>query len=355
MDIPITNNLISHNEDKMSKTMKQVLLLLNCAMLGLGNCGGPLVQRLYFVKGGKRVWLSSWLQTGGWPFLLFPIVISYLYRRSKGVRGTKLVSIKPALFMPCAVLGILTGADDYLAAYGVSRLPVSTSALIIATQLAFTAGFAFLLVKQKFTPFTINAVFLLCVGAVILAFHTNTDRPANESNKQYFIGFFMTLGASALYGFVLPAIELMYKKAKQPINYSLVMEMQLVMSFFATAVCTIGMLVNHDFTAIPREARDFELGKAIYYLTLTTNALLWQFFFLGATGVIFCASSLLSGIIIATLLPLTESLAVLFFHERFHVEKAISLTLSLWGFLSYFYGEFQDVKKKKAANLELSQ
>lgn len=110
--------------------------------------------------------------------------------------------------------------------------------------------------------------------------------------------------------------------------------------------------------AIPREARDFELGKAIYYLTLTVNALLWQFFFLGATGVIFCASSLLSGIIIATLLPLTESLAVLFFHERFHVEKAISLTLSLWGFLNYFYGEFQDVKKKKqqkqAANLELS-
>lgn len=356
MAIPVTNNLIAYSENQMSKSMKRLLLVLNCVMLGLGNCGGPQVQRLYFVKGGKRVWLSSCLETAGWPFLFFPIIISYLYRRSKGTPGTKLVSIRPALIVPCAIIGILTGADDYMYSYGVSRLPVSTSALIIATQLAFTSGFAFLLVKQKFTSFSINAVFLLCIGAVVLAFHTSSDRPANESNKQYFLGFFMTLGAAALYGFILPAIELMCKKAKQPMNYSVVMEMQVVMSFFATVVCAIGMLVNHDFTAIPREAREFELGKTIYYLTLILNAILWQLFFLGATGVIFCVSSLLSGIIIATLLPLTETLAVLFFHDKFQVEKAISLTLSLWGFLSYFYGEFQHTKnKKEAPSLELSQ
>ncbi|KAK2971804.1 hypothetical protein RJ640_018493 [Escallonia rubra] len=109
--------------------------------------------------------------------------------------------MKPPLFFRCVFPGILTGLDDYFAAYGVSRLPVSPSALIIATQLAFTAGFAFLL-------------FFCSVGALVLAFHSSTDRPAHESNKQYFIGFFMTLGASALYGFVLPMIELTYKKAK---------------------------------------------------------------------------------------------------------------------------------------------
>lgn len=99
--------------------------------------------------------------------------------------------------------------------------------------------------------------------------------------------------------------------------------------------------------AIPREARQFELGEGKYYVTLIFSGILWQFFFLGAIGVIFCASSLLSGIIIATLLPVTESLAVLLFHERFHVEKGISLTLSLWGFISYFYGELQQIKKKE--------
>lgn len=82
-------------------------------------------------------------------------------------------------------------------------------------------------------------------------------------------------------------------------------------------------------------------------MILAVNALLWQFFFLGAIGVIFCASSLLSGIIIATLLPVTESLAVLFFHEKFQAEKGLALTLSLWGFVSYFYGEIRQMKKMK--------
>uniref|UniRef100_A0A251T9U9 Probable purine permease n=1 Tax=Helianthus annuus TaxID=4232 RepID=A0A251T9U9_HELAN len=342
-----TINKQEENNDKMSKPMKKALLVLNCIMLGIGNCGGPLVQRLYFVKGGKRIWISSFLLTAGWPFLIIPLICSFWYKRRNGSQETKLISLKPSVFFPCAILGVLTGLDDYLAAYGVSRLPVSTSALIIATQLAFTAGFAFLLVKQKFSAYTINAVVLLSIGAVILALHSSTDRPDHESNIKYYEGFFMTLGASALYGFILPSIELTFKKAKQPITYSLVMEMQIVMSFFATVFCTIGMLINHDFKAIPHEARNFELGEVTYYVILSANSLLWQFFFLGAIGVIFCASSLLSGVIIATLLPVTESLAVLFFHEKFQVEKGLSLALSLWGFVSYFYGEFKQVKKMK--------
>ena len=88
---------------------------------------------------------------------------------------------------------------------------------------------------------------LLTIGAGVLALHTSNDRPNGESNKEYFAGFFMTLGASALYGFVLPLVELTYKKAKQAITYSLVMEIQMVMSLFATLFCTIGMLINKDF------------------------------------------------------------------------------------------------------------
>ncbi|KAI7728595.1 hypothetical protein M8C21_014257 [Ambrosia artemisiifolia] len=347
METAVMINQQDENNDKMSKSMKKTLLVLNCIMLGIGNCGGPLVQRLYFVKGGKRIWLSSCLLTAGWPFLIIPLICSFLYKKRNGSQETKLISLKSSIFFPCAILGVLTGLDDYLAAYGVSRLPVSTSALIIATQLAFTAGFAFILVKQKFSAFTINAVVLLSIGAVVLALHSSTDRPDHESSIKYYEGFFMTLGASALYGFILPSIELTFKKAKQPITYSLVMEMQIVISFFATAFCIIGMLINHDFKAIPQEARNFELGAVTYYVVLSVNSLFWQFFFLGAIGVIFCASSLLSGIIIATLLPVTESLAVLFFHERFQVEKGLSLALSLWGFISYFYGEVKHVKKMK--------
>lgn len=80
------------------------------------------------------------------------------------------------------------------------------------------------------------------------------------------------------------------------------------------------------------------------------NGIIFQCFFLGAIGVIFCASSLVSGIVITVLLPVTEILAVIFFHEKFQAKKGVSLALSLWGFASYFYGEIKDSKKKKKKN-----
>lgn len=96
---------------------------------------------------------------------------------------------------------------------------------------------------------------------------------------------------------------------------------------------------------IPREATEFGLGETSYYTILCASALIWQCFFLGAIGVIFCASSLLSGIIIAVLLPVTEVLAVVFYKEKFQAEKGVALVLSLWGFASYFYGEYKFTKK----------
>ncbi|XP_038715592.1 purine permease 1-like [Tripterygium wilfordii] len=325
-------------------TMKKALLLLNCILLSIGITGGPLIMRLYFVHGGKRIWLSSWLETAGCPLILIPLFITYL-RRSKNQSPNTLFFIKPPLFFAATGIGLITGLDDYLYAYGVARLPVSTSSLIIASQLAFTAGFAYLLVKQKFTPYSINAVILLTVGAGVLALHTSSDRPEHESSKEYVLGFVMTVGAAALYGFVLPLVELTYKKAKQEISYTLVMEIQMVMCLFATIFCTVGMLVNKDFQAMSREAREFGLGETKYYVILVWSAIIWQFFFLGAIGVIFCASSLLSGIIIAVCLPATEILAVIFFHEKFQAEKGVALALSLWGFVSYFYGEIKQNKK----------
>jgi hypothetical protein len=44
------------------------------------------------------------------------------------------------------------------------------------------------------------------------------------------------------------------------------------------------------------------------------------------------------------LIPVTEVLAVMFFHETFNGTKGVALALSLWGFVSYFYGELQTSK-----------
>ncbi|CAN1188684.1 Purine permease 3 [Linum perenne] len=355
------NNKQDQEADQPPATMKRALLIINCIILAIGNCGGPLIMRLYFLHGGKRVWLSGWLQTGGWPIMLLPLTVAYFLRRHTDTTTSTstFFLVKRRLFLSAVIIGILTGFDDYLYAYGVARLPVSTSSLVIATQLVFTAGFAYLLVKQRFTPYTVNAVVLLTVGAGVLAMHSSSDRPEGESSKEYVMGFLMTLVAALLYGLILPLVELAYKKAEQEISYTVVVEFQMVMSLFATLVCTVGMLVNHDFQAIPREARESSLGPTKYYIVLVFSAIIWQTFFLGAVGVIFVGSSMLSGILIAVLLPVTEVFAVIFYSENFQAEKGVSLGLSLWGFVSYFYGEFRQSKKNlmldSAPKIQLSE
>ncbi|CAI9116202.1 OLC1v1017292C1 [Oldenlandia corymbosa var. corymbosa] len=241
------NKTMGDEAQVVSYKWKRAFLILNCFILAIGNCGGPLVMRLYFIKGGKRIWFSSWLETGGWPITFIPLFISYFHRRRKNGPTTNLIIMKYPVFVASAVIGLLTGLDDYLYAVGIARLPVSTATIVIASHLGFTALFAFLLVKQKFTAYSVNAIVLLSLSSGVLALHTSSDRPEGESTKLYVLGFVMTLSAAALYGLVLPMVELMYMKAKQAITYTLVLEIQLVMCFFATLFCTVGMLINHDF------------------------------------------------------------------------------------------------------------
>jgi drug/metabolite transporter (DMT)-like permease len=129
---------------------------------------------------------------------------------------------------------------------------VSTSSILISTQLAFTVFFAFLIVRQRLTASSLNAVALLTIGAVVLGLHASSDRPAGVSRGQYWLGFVLTLGAAALYGLMLPLVELTYKRAAaggRVLTYALVIEVQLVMTFVATAFGTVGMVVNKDFQA----------------------------------------------------------------------------------------------------------
>ncbi|PIN04589.1 hypothetical protein CDL12_22877 [Handroanthus impetiginosus] len=96
-----------------------------------------------------------------------------------------------------------------------------------------------------------------------------------------------------------------------------------------------------------RQAKQCELGETKVLPCGCWDCIIWQCFFLGAIGVIFYSSSLLSGIIIIILLPIIELLADIFYYEKFQVEKDIFLFLSLWGFISYFFGEIKHYKKNK--------
>ncbi|CAL5063954.1 unnamed protein product [Urochloa decumbens] len=330
---------------------RRLLIALNCVLLAVGT-GAQLLSRLYYSNGGHQLWLSAWLQTGGWPLLLIPLACSYASRLARD-RGAPVVLSPPRILLAAAGIGVITSVDDFLYAWGLEFLPVSTSAILISTQLVFTVFFAFLIVRQRLTPAAVNAVALLTVGAAVLGLHVSSDRPPGISRGQYWLGFALTLGAAALAGVLMPLVELAYKCAAaaagggRALTYSVAMELQLVIGFVATAFFTAGMIVNKDFQAIPREAKQFELGEARYYMVLVWAAVLWQFFFLGAVGVIFCVHTLLAGILIAVFIPVTEVAAVIFLHEKFSSQKGVALVLSLWGLASYSYGEWSEARAKK--------
>ncbi|CAI9112145.1 OLC1v1012538C1 [Oldenlandia corymbosa var. corymbosa] len=336
--------------DRVGSPAKKIFLVLSCISVVIGACGGPLITRLYFLHGGGRVWLIGWLHTGGWPVIFIPLIAAYFHRRSTTQPGsdTKLVLIKLPTLLAAMCVGVIIGVSNYFYCFGIGHLPVSTSSLILASQLIFTSFAAFIIVKQKFDVYTVNAVVLLSIGSAVLAMHAGgNDRPKGESNRMYILGFIFTFVSAAVSGAIFPLIELTYMKAKQAITYALVMEIQIAFCISASLVNIIGMIVNHDFQAISHEARKYQLGETNYYVVLVCIAIVWQFFTLGITGIIFCSSSLVSGIIITFLLPVTEVLAVICYHEKFQAEKAVALVLSLWGFASHIYGEFKRNKKKK--------
>ncbi|XP_040378598.1 purine permease 3-like [Oryza brachyantha] len=334
-------------------------LVIFSACLVLLGAGGPLLLRVYFVHGGSRLWLSAMLQISGWPLLLPPLCVSLYRSRRHGILN---LLLPRRLVAAAAVLGGFYAVSCFVYGLGSQALPLSTSSLLLATQLAFTAVFAFLFVGLRFTPFSANAVVLLTIGPAVLGVGPSSGKPAGQSSKAYWTGFCEAIAAAALAGLVLPLVEVAMAKygrrtgpaARVPPPYATVMQMQAVMGAAGTVVCLLGMAIKGDFQAVPQEAAAFGLGTTKYYLVLVWDAVSWQLLNLGIMGLITCASSLLAGIMIAVLLPLSQVLAVIFLHEKFDGTKGIALVLSLWGFASYLYGE-KAQKKLEAQRMMAEQ
>ena len=338
-------------------------LVIFSACLVLLGAGGPLLLRVYFVHGGRRLWLSTTSPLSGWPLLVPPICVS-LFRSSKEGIANRLLPAR--LAGAVALLGGLFAVACFVYSLGAQALPVSTSSLLLASQLAFNAVFAFLFAGLRFTPFSTNAVVLLTVGPAVLGVGPSSgEKLAGEgSATSYWTGFFECVASAALLGLVLPLVEVAMSRygrrsghagaaARVPSSYATVMQIQAVMGAAGTTVCLAGMAIAEDFQAIPREAAAFGLGGTNYYLLLVFGSVAWQLSNLGIMGLIVCSSSLLAGIMIAVLLPLSQVLSVIFLHEKFDGPKGIALVLSLWGFASYLYGE--KVQKKREAQKMMEQ
>ncbi|KAG9448084.1 hypothetical protein H6P81_014212 [Aristolochia fimbriata] len=318
-----------------------VLVVANYFAMFVGSISSSLLTRFYFIHGGSSRWVSTWVQSVGFPLLLVPI---YLTRdpRPFSMLTRKLVLISVGV-------GLLTGVNNFLISWGISYLPVSTSSLLLSSQLAFNLILSVLLVKQKIHFTNLNCVMLLTLSSILLALGSSHDRPEGVTRAQFFLGFASILGAAGLFALYLPIMEMVYRKVAR---FKTVLEMQVVIQVVATAFATVGMACDGGLGEVRREARaGFDLGEWKYGVTVGFTVVTWQMCFMGTAGVVYLTTSLTGGICMTALLPMNVLGGVVAFGDDFGGQKAVSTVLCLWGFASYLYGEYLKQKNQGQSHI----
>ncbi|KAK3005336.1 hypothetical protein RJ639_015949 [Escallonia herrerae] len=321
-----------------------ILIGLNYMGLLLGSVSSSLLSKFYFNHKGSSRWVSTWVQSTGFPLLLFPIYLPYYL--FKCTQRKPFSRFTPKIFLLSVMVGFLLGINNLLFSWGNSYLPVSTSSLLLSSQLAFNLILSVIIVKQKITFSNLNCVVLLTLSSVLLGLQGggSSTTPQGLTRTKYLIGFFCTLGAGLLFALYLPLMEMIYRKVY---CYAMVVEMQLVMEVAATALAFSGMAWDGGFSEMRNESsRVFDLGPRAYWLTVGFNVFTWQLCFLGTAGMIFCTTSLTSGICMTALMAMNVLGGVLVYGDEFGGAKVVSTLLCGWGFCSYVYGVYVNQKKR---------
>ncbi|KAA8535350.1 hypothetical protein F0562_030353 [Nyssa sinensis] len=293
-----------------------------------------LLSRLYYANGGESKWIISWVAVVGWPLTAIILIPTYVFS------GTFPTPLNFKLTLSYIGLGFLSAADNLLYAYAYAYLPASTASLLASSSLVFSAIFGYFIVKNKINASTINALVVITAAMTIIALDSSSDRYGNVSEKQYIMGFIWDILGSALHGLIFALSELVFVKFLGRRSFHVVLEQQVMVSFFGFVFTTIGLIVNRDFQGMASEARSFKGGKASYYLVLIWSAITFQLGVLGATAVLFLSSTVLAGVLNAVRVPLTSIAAVILLHDPMSGFKILSLIITFWGFGSYIYGNY---------------
>ncbi|GMN67103.1 hypothetical protein TIFTF001_036166 [Ficus carica] len=330
---PISSLVISN---KHSNAYYFPLLLINFLFLFVGSVSSSLLSKYYFNHKGSSIWVSTWVQSAGFPLLFPPIFLPfYLF---KTTQRKPFSHFTPRIFTLSIVIGLLLGLNNLLFSLGNSYLPVSTSSLLLSSQLAFTLILSVIIVKQKITFSNLNCVVLLVTSSFLLALGSNHDKPEDLTKTNYFLGFVSTVGAGLLFALYLPVMEKIYREVY---CYAMVVEMQVVMEVAATVLATIGMAVEGGFSDMRKESlKAFDKGPAGYWISVFSNVVTWQLCFVGTAGMVFMTTSLTGGICMTALMAVNVLGGVVVYGDKFGGVKAVSTVLTLWGFSSYVYGMY---------------
>ncbi|CAN4087114.1 unnamed protein product [Withania somnifera] len=328
------------------------LLGINYTLLFLGSISSSLLSKFYFNHKGESRWVSTWVQSAGFPLLLLPIYLPFYVFKS--THRKPFTRFTPKILLLSILIGFFLGLNNLLFSWGNSCLPVSTNSLVLSSQLVFTLISSVIIVKQKITYANLNCVILLTLSSVLLALGSNHDKPKGSTRTKYFIGFFSTIGSGLLFALYLPLMEKIYKKVY---CYSMVVEMQMVMELAATVLATLGMTIDGGFSEMKKEGKNvFDLGEKAYWLTVMFNVVTWQFCFMGTAGMVFMTSSLTGGVCMTTLMAVNVLGGVVVYGDNFGGTKVVSTLLCVWGFSSYLYGMYmkrkEEEEKKKEGSME---
>ncbi|XP_022999724.1 probable purine permease 5 [Cucurbita maxima] len=309
-----------------------ILLALSSVAMLVAFPASSILSRVYYDNGGKSKWIISWVSVVGWPIpalLLFPMYF--------------LSDIHPTplnwkLIVSYVVLGFLSAADNLMYAYAYAYLPASTASLLASSSLVFSVLFGYLLAKNRLNASILNAAFIITAAVVMIGLDSNSDRYGGITNQQYILGFVWDILGSALHGLIFALSELVFIKLLDRKSFHVVLEQQVMVSFFAFLFTTLGVVLNNDFQNMKSEAESFVGGKSSYLLVLIWSAVSFQLGVLGGTAVLFLSSTILAGVLNAVRVPITSIGAVIFLKDPMSGFKILSLVITFWGFSSYIYG-----------------
>ncbi|RDX82344.1 putative purine permease 11, partial [Mucuna pruriens] len=326
------------------------LVVVNIALLLMGQSGAVLLGRFYFDQGGESIWMATLVQTVAFPILFFPL---FLFPHPKNLSNTTDLTMHSSihnLIMVYLLLGIVLAGDNLMYTIGLLYLPVSTYSLICASQLAFNAIFSFFINAQKLTMLILSSVILLTLSASLIALHSDSteDKTRNVTKNKHMVGIWCTLVASAGYALLLCLMQLSFERVIKRETFSVVLEMQIWTSFVASCVCIVGLFASGEGEGLKDEMRSFKAGREVYILTLVGTALAWQICSVGVVGLIYVVSSLFSNVMSMLSLPLVPVAAVLLYHEQMDGLKIVAMLLAILGFSSYIYQNYLDETKSKA-------
>lgn len=318
-----------------------LMALLDMLVVLCGQTVATLLGRYYYNSGGNSKWMATLTQSGGSPLLA---ILLLLTPRDPVAEPRPAAAKMVPIYLG---LGTLIGFDNLMYSYALQYLPVSTFALVAATQLAFNSITSRLINAQRFTALIANSVVVLTFSAALLGVGSSSDgtSAADLPRGKYTLGFILTLSASAVFALILSLIEVTFEKAVGGRTFRWVLRVQMCTNVVAATVAVCGLLASGEWRTIPGEMAAFKDGRARYVATLVGTAVSWQAMSVATLRLITRVSSLFANVTGTVSLPLVPVFAVVLFGDRMTGIKAVAMLMAVWGFLSYVYQHYLDGRR----------